>query len=79
MSVMVEPSTDLAGAKNNCGSELARDEAITFNIAVDCSAAIASKLAPTGSAFQTSIAAVRSAIRFNRWSSGWRYHPLRRC
>jgi hypothetical protein len=30
-----------------CGSELARDEAMTFNIDVACQAAIASKLAPT--------------------------------
>ena len=30
-----------------CGNELARDEAITFNIYADCYTAIASKLAPT--------------------------------
>ncbi|MDT4886437.1 hypothetical protein FQZ97_1227860 [compost metagenome] len=34
--------------QNHCGSESARDEAITFNIIVDCQAAIASRLAPTG-------------------------------
>ena len=31
-----------------CGSELARDGGLTFNIAIDCYTAIASKLAPTG-------------------------------
>ncbi|KKA08033.1 hypothetical protein VP02_11245 [Pseudomonas ogarae] len=37
-----------AVACNTCGSELARDEAMTSNIFFDCQAAIASKLAPTG-------------------------------
>ncbi|TWS03948.1 hypothetical protein FJD35_30555 [Pseudomonas mandelii] len=32
---------------NPCGSEPARDEAVTFNINVDCHTAIASRLAPT--------------------------------
>src|SRR5476649_743914 len=36
------------GGNHRCGSELARDEALTSNIIVDCYAAIASKLAPTG-------------------------------
>jgi hypothetical protein len=31
-----------------CGSELARDEAVTFSINVECHTTIASKLAPTG-------------------------------
>ena len=31
-----------------CGSELARDDGVTFNINVGGAAAIASKLAPTG-------------------------------
>ncbi|OYQ19110.1 hypothetical protein B7L09_13845 [Pseudomonas mandelii] len=35
-----------------CGSELARDEAISVNIDVGCQCAIASKLAPTGIVFQ---------------------------
>ncbi|AOS40210.1 hypothetical protein A0U95_15955 [Pseudomonas brassicacearum] len=37
----------VAGCKT-CGSELARDGAMTSNIIFDCQAAIASKLAPTG-------------------------------
>ncbi|QHF37290.1 hypothetical protein PspS34_03095 [Pseudomonas sp. S34] len=34
--------------RNNCGSGLAREEAISFNIPVDCHTAFASKPAPTG-------------------------------
>ena len=41
------PLTEVADA-NNCGSEPARDDGRTFNIAADCRTAIASKLAPTG-------------------------------
>ncbi|MBA4363123.1 MAG: hypothetical protein C0411_20675 [Pseudomonas sp.] len=33
---------------NQCGSEPARDDGITFNRSVDCQTAIASRLAPTG-------------------------------
>ncbi|TBN41001.1 hypothetical protein EYC95_19245 [Pseudomonas sp. BGI-2] len=33
--------------QNQCGSEPARDEGITFNIFVDCYTAIASRLTPT--------------------------------
>ena len=36
----------------HCGSELARDSGRSVNICVECEAAIASKLAPTGSLFQ---------------------------
>ncbi len=41
------PAKKVAGCKT-CGSELARDGAMTSNIIFDCQAAIASKLAPTG-------------------------------
>ncbi len=34
-------------APYKCGSELARDGGLTFNIFIDCHTAIASKLAPT--------------------------------
>ncbi|WP_338921442.1 hypothetical protein V0M98_01495 [Pseudomonas silesiensis] len=35
-------------SENHCGSELARDGGLTFNMDVGCQIAIASKLAPTG-------------------------------
>ena len=52
----------------NCGSELARDEAGTFNIDVDCHAAIASKLAHVGSMPVTGF--VRAPITCRRWLVG---------
>jgi hypothetical protein len=35
-----------------CGSELARDGAVTVDVTVECQAVIASKLAPTGFVYQ---------------------------
>ncbi|PNB74114.1 hypothetical protein C1X64_11470 [Pseudomonas sp. GW456-E7] len=38
-----------SGPENHCGSGLARDDGLTFNLCIECSDLIASKLAPTGS------------------------------
>jgi hypothetical protein len=38
------------GHRYPCGSELARDSSLVDNVYVECKTAIASKLAPTGSA-----------------------------
>src|SRR5471030_2304261 len=73
------------GGNHRCGSELARDEAITFTIDDDCYTAIASKLAPTldcvSSANQSSltvmfgiagVAASCNTIRAPTWrASSW--------
>ena len=48
MGVMLEPRADLTNTTKHCGSELAREEAGTFNVHVDWQTAFASKLAPTG-------------------------------
>ena len=51
----------MRAARIKCGSEPARDEAITFNILVECYTAIASRLAPTGDvADRATIADARS-------------------
>jgi hypothetical protein len=80
MSVMVGQSSDLAGAtKNKCGRELARDEATTVNISIDCYAAIASKLAPTGILQTGQPLRLPGLLLINQWSSDWHYHPPRQC
>ncbi|OXR33735.1 hypothetical protein PSJE_17190 [Pseudomonas jessenii] len=49
---LFESSTDFSGWNaKHCGSELARDCVRSVDINVECDAAIASKLAPTGIAF----------------------------
>jgi len=45
---MIDSALNPGGKQLTCGSELARDGGLTFNIYIGCYDAIASKLAPTG-------------------------------
>lgn len=60
-------------AWNNCGSEPARDDGRTFNIAAECRTAIASRHAPTGDVLEKVSqalgklgASTASRLRWNR-------------
>ncbi|MSU94723.1 hypothetical protein EB795_12440 [Pseudomonas mandelii] len=54
--------------QNNCGSEPARDDVITFNIFVDCQTAIAGKPAPTFFVLRMPfMACPRTWLRFGSW------------